>query len=183
MNSNKRSPHFTDTHFTYFHRKAQWFVHVFHSRTTFSPLQTSGLLRGSCEQLNQYNYTAAAVYTALWFVTLHTISMEMITSAKWMIGVLLGWQSLRSLGLLVRFFLFVRCTYTYTCEVCNKALRISLQLKALLHTPWVYALYLSQHTHWCILIHTILTLQTFPLQIWTCFLLQIHFNCHRQMSW
>ena len=51
------------------------------------------------------------------------------------------------LELLVRFLLFVRCTYTYTCEVCNKALGISLQLKALLHTPQVYAISMSQHTH------------------------------------
>jgi hypothetical protein len=49
----------------------------------FFTLQTNGLLSGSCEQLNQYNYTAAAAAdTALRFVTLHTMSMEMITSAK-----------------------------------------------------------------------------------------------------
>jgi len=46
MNSNKQSPHFTANHFTYFHCNAQWFVHVFHSRTTFSPLITNGLWSG-----------------------------------------------------------------------------------------------------------------------------------------
>jgi hypothetical protein len=55
-------------------------------------------------------------------------------------------QSMAKLWLLVRFFLFVRCTYTYTCEVCKKALRITLQLKALLHTPQVYALFVSAYT-------------------------------------
>jgi hypothetical protein len=82
------------------------------------------------------------------------------------------------------FFSFVRCTYTYTCDVCNKTLR-TLQLNALLHTPWVSGLALCHHhTHWCSPIHPTLTLQTFPLQIfvvstilYTCFLLQGHFNC------
>ena len=53
----------------------------FHSRTTFSPLQTNGLLCGSREQLNQYNYTtAAAVDTALRFITIHTNPMERLQS-------------------------------------------------------------------------------------------------------
>ena len=47
------------------------------------------------------------------------------------------------LGLVVRFFLLVRCTYACTCAVCNKALRISLKLKVLLHAAQVYALSLS----------------------------------------
>jgi hypothetical protein len=56
-------------------------------------------------------------------------------------GVLLGLQSMGRLGLLVRFSSFVRCIYTYTCAVCNKALRITLQLNALLHTARVYPLF------------------------------------------
>ena len=63
-------------------------MYVFHSRTTFSPLQTNGLLSASCEQLSQYTkytYTVAAVDNALWFVTLHTISMEQIMYAEWRI--------------------------------------------------------------------------------------------------
>jgi hypothetical protein len=64
------------------------------------------------------------------------------------------------LVLLVRFFSFVRCTYTYTCDVCKKTLR-TLQLNALLHTPWVYAIALCHHhMYWCSPIHTTLTLQT-----------------------
>jgi hypothetical protein len=82
MNANKHSPHFTDMHFKYFHFRAQWYVNVFHSRTTFASLQTNGLLSGSHKQLSQYIYTAAAVNTALWFVTLHTISKQWIMSAK-----------------------------------------------------------------------------------------------------
>jgi len=30
---------------------------------------------------------------------------------------------------------FVRCTYTYTCDVCSKALGVSMQPNDLLHTP------------------------------------------------
>jgi hypothetical protein len=247
MNANKHSLHFTDSHFTYVHSTAQWFVYVkytytcdvynktlgtvlqlkalphtpqeyghfpqhmlwwmpistaltsqtrtsriftpqrndlymfFHSRTTCAPLQTKGLLSGSCEQLSHYT-NAAAVNTALWYVTLHTISMQWIMSAEGRIGVILGWQSMGRLGLLVRFFLFLRCTYTCTCAVCNKGLRISLTLKALLLPAQVYALSLS---HWWVLIHTNFLLQIFAVStiIWTCFLLQGQFNCHRQMSW
>jgi energy-coupling factor transporter transmembrane protein EcfT len=116
--------------------------------------------------------------------------MEWIMYAELRIGVILWWQSIRSWGLLVRFLLFVRWTYTYTCAVCNMALGISFQPNALLHTAWVYALSLSQHTHWCFQIYITLILHKFPLQIftdstiiWTCSLLQGHFNCHRQMSW
>jgi hypothetical protein len=69
--------------------------------------------------------------------------MVQITSAAGRIGVILGCQSMGSLGLLVRFFLFVRCTYTYTCGFCNETMGISLQLMAPLHTPKVYALSLS----------------------------------------
>jgi len=65
----------------------------FTSRTTFSPLQTNGLLSGLREQLSQYTYTTAAVDVAICFVPLHTNSMEWCMSAKWRIGVLLGWQS------------------------------------------------------------------------------------------
>jgi hypothetical protein len=182
MNANKHSPHFTDMHFTYFHSREQWFVHVFHSRTTFALLQTNGLLSVSREQLSQYTYTTAAADTALWYLSLHTISMQQMKSAEGRIGVIFGRQSMGWLGLLVRIFLLVRCTYTCTCAVCNKALRISLPPKALLHAAHVYALSLS---HWCILIHTTLTLHIFAVStiIWTCFLLQGHFNCHRQMSW
>jgi hypothetical protein len=64
------------------------------SRTTFSPLLTNGLLSGLHEQLSQYTYTTAAVDFGVWFVTLHTISKEQIMSAKWRIGVLLGWLSM-----------------------------------------------------------------------------------------
>ena len=78
MNANKHSPHFTDTHFMYFHFRGQSSVR-FYSRTTSAPLQTNGLLSGSHEQLSQYTYTAAAaVDNALWFVSLHTISMQRI---------------------------------------------------------------------------------------------------------
>jgi hypothetical protein len=73
----------------YFLCKAQY-VHVFHSRSTFSLLKTNGLLSGSHEQLSQYTYTAAAgVVTAVWFVTLHTFSMEWIMYAELRIGVIL----------------------------------------------------------------------------------------------
>jgi len=80
------------------------------------------------------------------------------------------------LGLLVRFFLFVRCTYTYTCEVCNKVLGISMQTNAPVTPPHVYALS-SQNTHLLILIHTTLRLQILAISkiIWTCFFLQGHF--------
>jgi len=77
------------------------------------------------------------------------------------------------LWLLVRFFLFVRCTYTYTCAACNVALRISFQLKTLLHTAQGYALCLSI----CILIHTTLTLHTFPLQIFVESTIIVHAFC------
>jgi hypothetical protein len=89
------------------------------------------------------------------------------------------------LELLVKFFSFGRCIYTYTCDVCKRSLRITLQLNALLHTPWVYALSLCHHhIHWYSPIHTTLTLQTFPLRIFTvntifctCFWFQGHFTC------
>jgi len=33
------------------------------------------------------------------------------------------------------FVTFVQCTYSDTCDVCNKVLRISKRPNALLHTP------------------------------------------------
>jgi hypothetical protein len=60
---------------------------------------------------------------------------------------------------------FLRCTYTYTCDVCNKALRISMQPKGLLHTPQVHGHYL-QNTHWGILTHTALLFR-YLLKIFT----------------
>ena len=57
------------------------------------------------------------------------------------------------------FFLFVRCTYTNTCDVYSKALRIPWQLKALLHTPQEYG-HFQQDMLWSILVNTVLTLQT-----------------------
>jgi len=54
----------------------------------FFALTNNGLVSGSCEQLSQYTnytYTAAAVDTALWFVILHTVSMEQIMYAEWRI--------------------------------------------------------------------------------------------------
>jgi len=53
-------------------------IYVFHSRTTFSPSQTDGLEGGSWEQLSQYTYYASAVDNALWFVTLHTVSIVLV---------------------------------------------------------------------------------------------------------
>jgi len=47
------------------------------------------LLSGSHEQLSQYTYTAAAVDTALRFVTLHAVSMEWIMDAELRIDVTL----------------------------------------------------------------------------------------------
>jgi hypothetical protein len=37
-----------------------------------------------------------------------------------------------------KFITFVRLTFTYTCDVCEKTLRKSKQPSALLHTPQVH---------------------------------------------
>jgi hypothetical protein len=77
-----------------------------------------------------------------------------------------------------KFITFVRRTYTYTCDVCTKTLRISKEPNALLHTPQVHCHSLSlsltlpfalrhSDTH----IHS---LQIFPLQIFT---LQLNYLC------
>jgi hypothetical protein len=66
---------------------------LFPSRTTFSLLQTNGLLSGSGEQVCQYTYTSAAVDFALWNFTLQTVSMEWVMSAKCRVCLLLfGWH-------------------------------------------------------------------------------------------
>jgi hypothetical protein len=72
--------------------------------------------------------------------------MERITHAEGRIAVLLGSQSMGRLGMLVSFSLFVRCSSTYTWGVCNEALKITLQLKALLHTAQLYSLSVSTYT-------------------------------------
>ena len=58
----------------------------------------------------------------------------------------------------------VLCRYTYTCDVCNKTLRISLKLKVSLHTPQKYG-HFSQDMLWWIPINTTLTLQTHASRI------------------
>jgi hypothetical protein len=100
------------------------------------------------------------------------------------ISIPLDCNPLEGLSCLWVFFSFQRRTYTYTCDVCKKTLRITWQLNALLHTPWVYAPSLCRHDiHLCSPVHTTLNLQTFPSEIFdvstfcTCFLLQGHFNC------
>jgi len=53
-------------------------LYTFHSTTTFSRLETDGLVSRLWKQLSQYTYNDAAGDTALWFVTLHTVSTDLV---------------------------------------------------------------------------------------------------------
>jgi hypothetical protein len=111
--------------------------------------------------------------------------MERITHAEGWIAVLFGSQSIGRLGVLVSSFLFERCTYKYNWLSCNKALNITLQLKALLNTPQLNALSVSTYTMMHSDTHnpqfTDIFFTEFSCKhiILNIFLLQVHINCHK----
>ena len=68
-----------------------------------------------------------------------------------------------------KFITFVRCTFTYTCEVCNKSLQISMQRNDLLHTPQVHGTNIRLSPAYA-LMHSdthVQPLQIFALKIFT----------------
>lgn len=68
---------------------------LFASRTTFSLLQTNGLLCESHNQMGQYSYTVM-LWILLHGFSHYTLSTERITSAKCRIGAqFLGWYPMR----------------------------------------------------------------------------------------
>jgi hypothetical protein len=68
-----------------------------------------------------------------------------------------------------KYITFVRCTFTYTCEVCNKLLRISMQLNDLLHTPQEHGNYLRLSPAYALMHSDTYShgLQIFALKIFT----------------